>query len=236
MSITGKSRSISSPGCSQAGQYAFSIYNNHLSIFMRESPSSISITYACNSRKSWTADPRALDTDTQLGHHPWRCSSSIYRSRYSHPLPREVADSPAGTTTPMMRPPLQSCQVWPFRGQKANLALFKIGWPRNFFYNLLSSWPYFRSIKVSIVKSKMLPFLKQRLAFVSYKHMATLGGQYSGRPGWPKWQCRFFCPPVSAAQKGSTACPSFNRPKMTWWSKVFLLFHSFLRGSFLPSN
>ena len=40
--------------------------------------------------------------------------------------------------------------------------------------NLLSSWPYFRSIKVSIVKSKMLPFLKQRLAFVSYKHLATL--------------------------------------------------------------
>ena len=30
------------------------------------------------------------------------------------------------------------------------------------------------SIKVSVVKSKMLPFLKQRLAFVIYKHLATL--------------------------------------------------------------
>ena len=67
---------------------------------------------------------------------------------------------------------VQSCQVWPFRGQKTNLAFFKISWPR-IFYNLLSSWPYFNSRKVSIVKSKMLPFLKQRLAFVSYKHLAT---------------------------------------------------------------
>ena len=55
-------------------------------------------------------------------------------------------------------------QIWPF---------LKLVGLENF-YNLLSSWPYFRSRKVSIVKSKMLPFLKQRLAFVSYKHLATL--------------------------------------------------------------
>ena len=42
------------------------------------------------------------------------------------------------------------------------------------FNNLLSSWPYFRPIKVSIVISKMLPFLKQIFAFVIYKHLATL--------------------------------------------------------------
>ena len=36
----------------------------------------------------------------------------------------------------------QGCQVWPFRGQKNNLAsLFKIGWPR-VVENLLSSWPF----------------------------------------------------------------------------------------------
>ena len=42
------------------------------------------------------------------------------------------------------------------------------------FYNLLSSWPCFRSIKVSIVKSKTFPFLQQSLVFFSYKHLATL--------------------------------------------------------------
>ena len=64
-----------------------------------------------------------------------------------------------------------SCQ--PFRGQKSKLAFLKlIGLV--IFDNLLSSWPYFRSRKVYKVKSKMLPFLKQRLTFVSYKHLATL--------------------------------------------------------------
>ena len=27
---------------------------------------------------------------------------------------------------------VHSCQVWPFRGQKTNLAFFKIGWPQHF--------------------------------------------------------------------------------------------------------
>ena len=71
-------------------------------------------------------------------------------------------------------PIVQSCQVWPFRGPKTNVAFFKNWLDSKFLHNLLISWPYFRSIKVSIVKSKMLPFLKQRLAFFSYKHMATL--------------------------------------------------------------
>ena len=64
----------------------------------------------------------------------------------------------------------QSCQVWP----KNKFGLFSNLVGLEIFDNLLSRWPYFRSIKVSIVKSKMLPFLKQRLAFVSYKHLATL--------------------------------------------------------------
>ena len=71
-----------------------------------------------------------------------------------------------------------------YRSELPGLAF---SWPKNkfglffkqlvgldIFYNLLSSWPYFRSIKVAMVKSKMLPFLKQRLAVVSYKHLATL--------------------------------------------------------------
>ena len=57
-------------------------------------------------------------------------------------------------------------QIWPF------LKLVGL----EICYNLLSSWPYFWFIKVSTVKSKMLPFLKQRFAFVSYKHLATLAG------------------------------------------------------------
>ena len=54
-------------------------------------------------------------------------------------------------------------QIWPF----LKIAL-------EIFLYLLSSWAYFRSINAFIVKSKILPFLKQRLAFVSYKHLTTL--------------------------------------------------------------
>ena len=45
-----------------------------------------------------------------------------------------------------------------------------------FFYNLLSSWPIFTFIEVYIVKSKNFSFLKQDLAFFSYKHLPTLAG------------------------------------------------------------
>ena len=58
-------------------------------------------------------------------------------------------DGAAGYTQGDCTTQTQSCQVWPFWGQKTKLD------------NLLSSWPYFRSIKVSIVKSKMLPVLNQ---------------------------------------------------------------------------
>ena len=62
-----------------------------------------------------------------------------------------------------------------FSRPKNKFGLFKKLLVLEIFDNLLSNWPYFMSIIVSIVKSKMLPFLKQRLAFVSYKHLATLG-------------------------------------------------------------
>ena len=53
-----------------------------------------------------------------------------------------------------------------FSRPKNKFALFKKFVGLKMFDHLLSSWPYFRSIKVSTAKSKMLPFLKQRLAFV----------------------------------------------------------------------
>ena len=43
-----------------------------------------------------------------------------------------------------------------------------------FFLNLLSIWPFLKSIEVYIVKSKHFPVLKQSLAFFNYKHLATL--------------------------------------------------------------
>ena len=67
-------------------------------------------------------------------------------------------------------------QIWPF------LKLVGL----EILYNLLSSWPYFRSRKVSIVKSKMLPFLKQRLAFVSYKQAP--GNPDTSHKGDENWQ------------------------------------------------
>ena len=44
------------------------------------------------------------------------------------------------------------------------------------FNNLLSIWPFLKSIEVYIVKSKHFPFLKQSLAFFNCKHLATLCG------------------------------------------------------------
>ena len=69
----------------------------------------------------------------------------------------------------------QSCQIWPFQTKKQIWPFFKKLVGLEFFDNLLSSCPNFRSKKVSIVKFKTLPFLKQRLAVVSCKHQATLG-------------------------------------------------------------
>ena len=47
------------------------------------------------------------------------------------------------------------------------------------FENLLSSWrPFFKSIEVYILKSKIFPFLKQSLALFSYKHLASLTLSY----------------------------------------------------------
>ena len=41
------------------------------------------------------------------------------------------------------QPPLQSCQVWPFQGQKTNLSFFLNWLASKFFDNLLSSCPFF---------------------------------------------------------------------------------------------
>ena len=43
------------------------------------------------------------------------------------------------------------------------------------FENLLSSWPYLKSIEVQIVKSNIFPLLKQSLTFYSYKHSGNSG-------------------------------------------------------------
>ena len=58
------------------------------------------------------------------------------------------------------------------KNKKIGLFIKSVG--LEIFENLLSSWPIFKSIEVYIVKSKNFPFLKQSLAFLSYKLMATL--------------------------------------------------------------
>ena len=52
----------------------------------------------------------------------------------------------------------QGCQVWPFQGQK-KLVFFLIGWPRNFL-ELLSSWPFLKSLYKFKLSNKNISFFK----------------------------------------------------------------------------
>ena len=56
-------------------------------------------------------------------------------------------------------PHVQGCQVWPFRGpKKTHFGFFLKLVGRKIFENLLSSWPFLKSIEVYIVKFKISPF------------------------------------------------------------------------------
>ena len=60
-----------------------------------------------------------------------------------------------------------------FEAKKQNCPFFKlVGFV--IFDNLLSSWPFLSLQKFIILKSKIFLFLKQSLAFFSFKHLATL--------------------------------------------------------------
>ena len=66
----------------------------------------------------------------------------------------------------------QGCRAFS-RPQETNLAFF-LNWLASKFDNFLSGLPFFKPIEVYIVNSKIFPFLKQRLAFFSWKLLATL--------------------------------------------------------------
>ena len=64
--------------------------------------------------------------------------------------------------------PSQDCQVGLFEAKINQFRLFLIV-GLEIFENLLSRWPFFKSIEVYIVKSKNFLLIKQSLAFFSYK-------------------------------------------------------------------
>ena len=79
--------------------------------------------------------------------------------------------------------PNQGCQVWPFRGQKTKFGILEKLVRFEMFENLFSSWPFLKSREICIAMSNMFPFLKHSLAFLSYKHLATLSAaQHRGKP------------------------------------------------------
>ena len=70
--------------------------------------------------------------------------------------------------------PGQGWKVWPLQGPPKKFGLIILdGWLRNF-SEFITKLAFLKPIEVYIVKSKLFLFLKQSLAFFSYKHLATL--------------------------------------------------------------
>ena len=78
----------------------------------------------------------------------------------------------------------QGCQVWPFRGPPKIFALFWIGWPWNFLWiykgvSFFKIYILYDNFIILYDRIKNFSFLKQSLAFFSYKHLATLRRMYA---------------------------------------------------------
>ena len=69
----------------------------------------------------------------------------------------------------------QSCQIGLFEAKNNKFCPFLIGWPQSFLIFIKYSWPFFKSIDVYIIRSKIFPFLKQSLTFFQL--------QAAGNPG-----------------------------------------------------